>query len=78
MSSDIGVLGFLTSQYVLTNPVNLFFLLRVYDNSSANNFTLVCFALSPYFDRDGIHKLKNCKANIYVKYTITTASKRIE
>ena len=36
----------------------MFLLQRVYDNNSANNFTLLSFALSSYFDRDGIHKLE--------------------
>ena len=36
----------------------MFLLLQVYDNISVNNFTLVYFALLPYFDRDGIHNLR--------------------
>ena len=39
----------------------MFLLPRVYDNSSVNNSTLVSFALSPYFDRDGIHNLRTTR-----------------
>ena len=67
MSSDSGILGFLTSPYIITHHVNMILVSLIYDdsdNSGVNKFTLVSFTLSPYFDRDGIHTFKNCTANI--------------
>ena len=46
---------------LLTHLVNVFLLPRVNDNSTVNNFTLVSFALLPYFDRDRIHSLRTAR-----------------
>ena len=45
---------------------HVFLLPQVCNDSSMNNFTIVYFALSPYFDTDGIHNLRT--AQLIFKY----------
>ena len=56
MSSDIGELGFPTSQELILLP-------RVYDNNSTNNLTWASAALLPYFNGDEIHGTANILIN---------------